>query len=51
MRLGHELRRQRPDQHLQELVARDLIARETALAAAASPDELARALRDLPADR
>jgi twitching motility protein PilT len=51
MRQGHELRMQRLDQHLQELVARDLIARETALAAAASPDELARALRDLPADR
>jgi twitching motility protein PilT len=33
------------DQHLQELVGRGLIAKETALHAAASPDDLAQALR------
>ncbi len=46
MREGREARgSQVLDQHLQELVARELIARETALQVAASPEELERLLR------
>jgi len=45
VRQGRDPRSQLFDQHLQDLVGRGLIARETALHAAANPDELDQALR------